>query len=112
MADMKIQSWSKPLRIEDARGLVGEVINVAVVGEITCSGTSWPDLFRLARVLSVRERTPSDVICQHCGETSRIAFDVEWESGFTEARAREVCEHCMDGHVTEGSDSLTFAGGV
>jgi hypothetical protein len=108
MADIKIQGWMTPPSVTEARTFVGEVIHVCVGGEIRSSGTPFFDLFRFARVRSVRERTATDRICPHCGESAQIAFAVVWESEFTDAQATEVCEHCTDGRVTEGSDSLSF----
>ena len=108
MADIKIQGWMTPPGIAEARGFVGEVIHVCVGGEIRSTGTPWFELFRFARVRSVRERTTSDSICPHCGESAQIAFEVAWESEFADTQATEVCEHCTDGRVTDGSEALTF----
>jgi hypothetical protein len=109
MADIKIQGWMKPPSVEESRNLVGQIVHVAVGGEITSNGIGWFDLFRFARVLSVRQRMPSNSVCPHCNEDASVAFDVIWESDFKEARAKEICEHCIDGCVTAGGDSLTFA---
>ncbi len=84
------------------------VIHVCVGGEIRSTGTPFFELFRFARVHSVRERTAADHTCPHCGESAQIAFEVVWESEFTDVQAREVCEHCIDGRVTAGSEALTF----
>ena len=108
MANIKIQGWMTPPEIAEARRFVGEVIHVCVGGEVRSSGTPYFELFRCARVRSIRERTATDRICPHCGESARIAFEVAWESGFTDARATEVCEQCADGHVTKGGDALSF----
>jgi hypothetical protein len=108
MAHIKIQGWTTPPSITEARAFVGQVIHVCVGGEIRSTGTPWFELFRLARVRSVRERTAADRTCPHCGESAQMAFEVAWESEFTDARATEVCELCTDGHVTEGSDAFTF----
>jgi hypothetical protein len=108
LADIKIQSWRTPLGIAEARTFIGEVIHVCVGGEICSTGTPFFDYFRFARVRSIRERTATDRICPHCGESAQIAFEVAWESEFTDAKTTEVCEHCADGRVTDGSDSLNF----
>ena len=108
MADIKIQSWMTPPDIAEALTFIGGVIHVCVGGEVRSTGTPFFDLFRFARVRSVRQRTAADSICPHCGESAQIAFEVVWESEFTEAQATEVCEHCTDGRVTEGSEALTF----
>jgi len=108
MADIKIKGWMAPPGVAEARTFVGQVIHVCVGGEIRSTGTPLFELFRFARVRSVRERTAIDRICQHCGESAQIAFEVVWESEFTDAKTTEVCEHCTDGRVTDGSDSLTF----
>ena len=108
MANIKIQSWMTPPDITEARTFIGGVIHVCVGGEVRSTGTPFFDLFRFARVRSVRQRTAADSSCPHCGEPAQIAFEVVWESGFTDAQTTEVCEHCTDGRVTEGSDSLAF----
>jgi hypothetical protein len=108
MADIKIKGYMTPPSVAEARTFVGEVLHVCVGGKIHSSGTPFFDLLRFARVHSVRERTAPDRICLHCGESAQIAFEVIWESEFTDAQATEVCEHCADGRVTDGSDSLTF----
>lgn len=93
-----------PPDIAEARTLVGEVIHVFVGGAILSSGTPFHDFFRYARVRAFRERTSTYRICPHCRESARIALEVEWETEFTDPQATEVCEHCTDGRVTEGSD--------
>ena len=108
MADIKIQGWMTPPNIDEARMLVGEVVHVCVSGEIRSTGTPFFELFRFARVRSIRERTAVDHICAHCGESAKIAFVVGWESEFGDARATEVCEQCIDGRVIAGGESLTF----
>ena len=108
MAEIKIQAWRRPLSITEARTFVGEVIHIAVGGEIPSSGMPFLDLFRFARVGCVRERTATDRICLHCGESAQIAFEVVWESEFNGPNATKVCEHCANGRVTEGSDLLKF----
>src|SRR4029453_2058850 len=108
MDSIKIEGWVTPPSVAEARAFVGQVIHVCVGGEIRGTGTPWFELFRFARVRAVRERTATDRICSHCGESAQIEFEVAWESEFTDAKIIEVCELCTDGRVTSGSDSLSF----
>jgi hypothetical protein len=108
MSEIKVQGWMTSLGIAEAHTLIGEILHICVGGEILSTGTSYFDLFRFARVRAVRNRTDTDRICPHCGESAQIAFEVVWESGFPDTPSTEVCEHCADGRVTAGGDLLGF----
>ncbi|MEM8778868.1 MAG: hypothetical protein AAGF26_08370 [Cyanobacteria bacterium P01_G01_bin.49] len=108
MDDIKVKAWMTPLDIDEARFMVGEIIDVIVGGDLRFP-TPMLELFRFARVRSVHERTDTERVCKHCGESAKIMLNVEWEADDTESRANEVCEHCIFGRVTEGGDAVSFA---
>jgi hypothetical protein len=108
MADIKIEGFIDPPSIATAHTLIGEIVHVFVGGEILSTGTPFFDFFRFARVCSIRERAAADRCCLHCGKSAQFAFEVVWESGFTDMLPPEVCEHCADGRVTDGGDLLSF----
>jgi hypothetical protein len=75
MADIKVENFIDPPSIATAHTLIGEIIHVCVGGEILSTGTPFFDLFRFARVCSIRERAVEDC-CLHCGELAQLAFEV------------------------------------
>jgi hypothetical protein len=107
MADIKIEGFSDPPSIATAHTLIGEIIHVCVGGEILSTGTPLFDLFRFARISSIRERT-TDGCCLNCGKSAQLVFEVLWESGFTDVLPSAVCEYCVDGRVTQGGDRISF----
>jgi hypothetical protein len=111
MTDITIEGFSDPPSITTAHTLIGEIIHVCVGGEILSTGTPFFDLFRFARVCSIRERVMADRCCLHCGKSAHLVFEVLWESGFTDVLPSAVCEYCVDGRVTQGSDLINVSTG-
>jgi hypothetical protein len=107
---IKIEGFSDYLTDHQIYSLVGNIIHVPVGGLIPSEGISWFELFRFARVLSVELRSPGQTQCCSNCKTQPIRFklEVEWETGYEFAQGNILCEHCIDGVVREGQDSIAF----
>jgi hypothetical protein len=107
---ISIEGWTVPPPDDVLEDFVGSVFNVCVGGSIGPEPTPFGEFFRFARVINVAQSAPTDPDhrCARCDSPARYCFTVEWEAGYKCPKGNSLCEHCVDGVVTAGAESIPF----
>ena len=107
---ISVEDWMGSPPEEVLRNLTGRVLNICVGGEVGPEATPFGEFFRFARVVYVQPIAAQDEVfaCGRCASEARYRIAVEWEAGYESDDGNEVCEHCIDGILTEGAEAIPF----
>jgi hypothetical protein len=101
-----------PIPLKLLLKLKGKVIDVMVTEPLASGGfVPFGELMKNALVTEVTKLPKGEIKrCPRCEQNARLLLTVVWEEGYQSPSGNVVCNECVCGVVTKGSELIQFPG--